>query len=278
MKLLERLRRSHRPDVDALSALADGRLDAPTARELEAHVAGCDSCAESLAGVREVKSILSAMREVEAPRSFRLRRADIQAARRAAAQSSPLRWAPALSGAAAALFVAVLVADVSTRGDDGDGATGAGSLAASRVEEQTDAFSGVADLPASAEAATAADQAPGGAIAPTDSDDGADSGGEASVAPPQALCDEFRKGLSTPDAGFRNYDYARCAPENNLDLARDANATREAELEATRAEGASDGDGGGNRVGFLVVQIIAAAIAVAAAVTFFATRGRLRSR
>ena len=49
-----------------LHALVDGELDAKSALEVEAHVAGCAGCAAELAAIREVKAALR-----EAPLSYR---------------------------------------------------------------------------------------------------------------------------------------------------------------------------------------------------------------
>jgi len=49
-----------------LHALVDGELDAKSALEVEAHVAGCAACAAELAAIREVKAALR-----EAPLSYR---------------------------------------------------------------------------------------------------------------------------------------------------------------------------------------------------------------
>jgi len=48
------------PDKELLlHALADGELDAKSALEVEAHVAGCQGCAAELAAIREVKQALA---------------------------------------------------------------------------------------------------------------------------------------------------------------------------------------------------------------------------
>jgi len=51
------------PDKELLlHALVDGELDARSALELEAHVAGCPGCAGELSAIREVKATLGAQR------------------------------------------------------------------------------------------------------------------------------------------------------------------------------------------------------------------------
>jgi anti-sigma factor RsiW len=55
------------PDKELLlHALVDGELDAKSALEVEAHVAGCAACAAELAAIREVKTALG-----EAPVAYR---------------------------------------------------------------------------------------------------------------------------------------------------------------------------------------------------------------
>jgi hypothetical protein len=270
MNLLARLRGSHTPDVEALSALADARLAPDAAGELEAHVAGCAVCSARLADLRSMKAKLASMPQADVPRSFRLSRADIREARARAAAQSPLRWAPALSGVAAALFIAVLAADVSTDGGgDGDSASESAGLgrvangppmpeAASRNES---AFDSSVETPATAAA---------GAVAPMDGD-AEQGGGEAadSAAPPN--CDALE---SSPEREALE----TCAPSTGMtqidDAAERASAeqTRQADLYAANAPVSDEDDG--NRTGFRVVEIVAAIVAVGAAVAYVATRGR----
>ncbi len=123
-------RRGHNPDVAALSALADGALPMPEARALEAHIAECDNCRAQLDGLRQVRSLLAAMPRAEAPRSFRLRQADVEAPSSAAAPararpSIAPRLLPALSALGMIVFAVALGADITSNGgarSDGDGA------------------------------------------------------------------------------------------------------------------------------------------------------------
>ncbi|PTL77855.1 FecR domain-containing protein [Vitiosangium sp. GDMCC 1.1324] len=52
-----------RHEVEALWALVSGELDAEARARVEAHVAGCDSCAQRLAEVRESRALLRVARE-----------------------------------------------------------------------------------------------------------------------------------------------------------------------------------------------------------------------
>lgn len=113
----------HQPDIEALSAHVDGQLDAAHSRELDAHVAGCAACTEALAELRLLRTTLASMPDVEAPRSFRLRLADVEPARKAAAGSgwSLNRLAPYAGGLAAVLFVVVFGVDRVTQQSDSGG-------------------------------------------------------------------------------------------------------------------------------------------------------------
>lgn len=115
------LRRTHKPDVVALSALADGALAPAEAAALESHVAGCDVCRSRLGELRSVRAMLRAMPEADAPRSFRLRRADVEAAAKRGPSPLWYRAMPALSAAALVMFATLVMLDASTNGEDGAG-------------------------------------------------------------------------------------------------------------------------------------------------------------
>jgi hypothetical protein len=174
------------------------------------------------------------------------------------------------------LFVAVLAADFTSR----DGDNGAADSTAARISSRTEAQNGVAadSAEGAAESAPIAPSPAAGAIAPdlpTSEDDGAGAAGDdASIA--QATCAALRSTLSTDDE--REYFNQTCAAGDSLALGNDADnaddaATRAAEFQSANLEAVSDDDDG-NRTGFLVVEIVAAIVAVGAAVAFFATRGR----
>jgi anti-sigma factor RsiW len=125
-KLLDLFPRRHRPDSAALSALLDGALGPRERAAAEAHVASCAACAARVAELRDVKLLLAAMPRAEAPRAFRVRESDVEAPARPAPRPSPaLKWLPAVSGVAMAVFVVVLGADLATRGDDDASGTAA---------------------------------------------------------------------------------------------------------------------------------------------------------
>ncbi len=127
-KVLRKLFHGHQPDVEALSCLLDGRLEAAAGKALEEHVAACAACATRLDELHEVRTLLSAMQRVEAPRSFRLRAADVAGrAERAAPPPRRTAFAPYAAAAAVFVFALVLATDLATR----DGADNGALLTAS---------------------------------------------------------------------------------------------------------------------------------------------------
>jgi hypothetical protein len=278
MSLLARLRGHHAPDVEALSALADGRLDGDAMRALEEHVAGCAACAARLEELRSVKRMLAAVPAAEAPRSFRLRAANVGSARAAHRPASqPLRWAPALSGVAAVLFVAVLAADLSSNSGSSDARIRSEAVpeqaAAGRVEEQYfDA---------------------GDAAADGDSGAGTMTEAIATAAPTAAMLRDIRPwqanacqaDATTP--GATDSTLSNCLPASppqapagsELDSGDTAAApaprtvSPESQIEATSSIDQAD-DNGGNRTAFWIVEVTAAAVAVGGAAAYIITRKR----
>lgn len=153
-KVLRKLFHGHQPDTEALSCLLDGRLDAAAGKALEEHVAACAACATRLDELHEVRTLLSAMQRVEAPRSFRLRAADV--AGRAEQAPPPRRTAFAPYAAAAAVFVfaLVLATDLATRDGADDGALLTASAPAN--EKFNESVSDAAPQPGGADATMAA--------------------------------------------------------------------------------------------------------------------------
>jgi anti-sigma factor RsiW len=277
-------RAKHEPDIEALSARLDEQLTPASASALDAHIASCVACREALEGLRATRTMLRSMPDMTPPRSFRLRIADVEAAKAPAVSSGGvgalMRWAPALGGVATALFIVVVVADVSTR----DGGSGAGDLArnASQREAQTgmiaedsaatgeSTFSQTAESPAAAAGApddgappvpgpsgtgddAGSESAPGGATEPT----GAPPDGDGAI--PDAPAPQP---LATPAA--------TAAPS----IASGAIAPESDETEQIEAFSEDGADDDGNRTGFLIVEITAAAVAIAAGATFAIWRKR----
>jgi hypothetical protein len=274
--------RGHAPDIENLSALVDRQLDVEAARNTEAHVATCAVCAAEVEGMRRVKAMLAAMPELDAPRSFRLRPSDVAVPRRPTrgAASGAMRWAPALSGVAAALFLVVLGTDFATRDgagerDGGSRLTAAGS--APNLERAADATLGESSDNSENFGLT---DAPAGAVAPPDDD------GDQGVVPASTACDavtDVEPPIGVPDfdpcpelgrnlADPQQYDSGATPAAGDIAPADDG-ATKQAErIEALSA----DGDGDGNRTAFLIVEIIVGALAAAAIATYIVSR-RTRS-
>jgi|CXWL01.1.fsa_nt_gi predicted anti-sigma-YlaC factor YlaD len=304
-KLLRIFSNQHKPDIEALSAHLDGRLDAAQARAIKAHVAACDVCRPVLAQMQNLQVMLQAMPEVEAPRSFRLRQADVEAPTRVdpsrAGGSAAMRWAPAFGGMAAALFVVVMGADLMTRGGGRDAqlATSqadsrqAGSLAA----EDTTAFDDsvpktqgdLASAPpvgTTVEAATGSDEflatpapnaagAAEAAIEPT----GAPADGDVEIGVPNT-----GPGPGGPIPADEGLTGDNVPPEVGVDAVTAVAATAQVEaappspvgeLSAAASDSVED-DGEGNRSAYLIVEIVTAALAVGAgaAVAFWRIRRR----
>src|SRR5262245_59926689 len=79
MKLFGFLRPGHTANIESLSALVDGALDPKQTAAIEAHVAGCGVCEAELGGLRRVKTMLAALPQSAPTRSFRVRKADVEA-------------------------------------------------------------------------------------------------------------------------------------------------------------------------------------------------------
>ena len=187
---LARLRGGHRPDTGALSAYVDGRLDVQARTALEAHLPACPACTAQLAELRAVRNTLAAMPQAEAPRSFRLRAADVEAPV-PARPSGFLTFAPSVAAVAVFLLVIVGGADLATRGGDSDDASSGAGLTAQRIENAAQADSADKSLN-NHYSATPGDNAIG-AIAP-------DDGGETATGGADAATPEAAAGAEAPPA------------------------------------------------------------------------------
>ena len=261
--------RKHQPDVEALSAYADGRLDAGLAAALAAHIETCVACTMRLAELRQVKTMLAAMPEQPHPRSFRLRQADVEAPAPAAAASRSrpashgglLRAMPVMSALGVFAFAVVVAADVSTRNDGGRLASSDRSIASlnsDSAEFGEDAAAGQAQPPATG-------AAPGAAPGAVTEADGKEigAGAEASSPAPGAVM----PGAPEDTAAREDSDDAQTA------LTDSGRETRMAydQIEAT-INTADDGNDG--RIAFCVLEVGAAAIAIAAGAMFVIGRTR----
>lgn len=242
----------HQPDREALSAYLDAELTAARASELDTHLASCAACAEAIAGMGQVRSMLRAMPEAEAPRSFRLREADVAAASRGiSAPPTPLmRAMPLLSAAAVIVFAVTVGFDVAGSGSDGD------SESSAMLEIASDGTMTNAYAPDD----NAGSGPPPGALAPDD---------EADVA---------RETESGDSDGSDSSAGAGAAPSGGESAAGTAPASADSELpeargpvaEETQADRATslaieDTDDGGNNLVLRIVQVTSAVVALAAA-------------
>jgi len=166
-KLLERFR-GHRPDGEALSAYLDGRLGQTEAPATDAHLRQCAVCSARLEELRAVREALSAMPEAAAPRSFRVRAADVERAPASPAPAPWMRFAPAVSAASLVVFAVLVGVDMLR-----DGASdGAQSMLASGAQRSDEAIQGLESGDSATEYAYDAappatgEEAPAGATAP----------------------------------------------------------------------------------------------------------------
>jgi hypothetical protein len=266
MKLFGLLGRAHTPDIDALSALVDGALDAAQTAALEAHIVGCERCAAELDGLRRVKTMLAALPQVEPARSFRVRLADVEAPAQGPAPARGLiRAMPALAAAAAVVFVGVLATDFSTRDADSARQASSGPAAESaRALDMDSTMQSFGDDDSAAGAApntfpfaseitrTAAAEAPDVADADASPSDGAAGAIESG--------DGATGGGVEPDTPDRD-DAAGEAAAPPMEMEQ---------VQAANARSADDDDD--SRNAYLIAEIAAGAVAVAAAAAFIINR------
>ncbi len=267
----------HEPDVNALSAHLDGRLATPEAARLRAHLASCEACRARLDGLRATRDTLRAMLDVEPPRSFRLRAADVERAQEPAAKTSApmLRWAPAVSAVAAVVFAIVIGVDLSSSRGGSSYSADRAPLAARQADTASSTESGgmmdknIASAPVpqgSGEAATGSADGDARGFAP---DPDIATAAPGAVLAPAPAPSGTAVAAQPPPSGATATPAARAAIRPV--------ATATSELQATSGEAAAN-NGGNNTTALRVMEIVAAAIAVlsaAAAVTLWRT-GRER--
>jgi hypothetical protein len=104
-----------------LSAYIDRALDARSAGRLEAHVHACESCRAELEELRATVRSVRALPEFQAPRSFALTLEQVASRSPKSPPQPPRFWTATRTlqtgaTAAAVLFVALIVGDITTRG------------------------------------------------------------------------------------------------------------------------------------------------------------------
>ncbi len=240
----------HAPDVNALSAQLDGQLDAVAASRLAAHLASCEACRAALAGLRETRDALRAMPELEAPRSFRLRAADVEP-RTAPAPSHPsptLRWAPAVSAIAAAVFVVALGVDLRSGGSSSSTSRSPLAVPQSGSAKSNESAGAMSGSPAT-------DQTAPGSIEP----------GAPAAARPQAP--------EPAGAAQATLSAQPVQPSSTPAPAARPIPSPTSELRAAAGRGGSS-EGGNNPSALRVLEIIAGAIAVAGGAAAIVVRRR----
>jgi putative zinc finger protein len=203
------------PDHEQLAAFQAGDGDRRQRAGVEAHLAGCPSCAEVVASVEQARSRLALLEEPALPPGLHDRlAAAVEAEAARAAPDGPTPWyrRPVAWGAAAALLLAALVIpfldrsgdNLTTAGGAGaadsaqEAATDAGSLPVLRLPGEVTAAAVRSELAADGRAKAALDAAASGApqAAPPRAGQGA-----ATQTPAQPGGDRYGPDAAAPQAG-----------------------------------------------------------------------------
>jgi hypothetical protein len=203
------------PDHEQLAAFQAGDGDRRQRAGVEAHLAGCSSCAEVVASVEQARSRLALLEEPALPPGLHDRlAAAVEAEAARAAPDGPTPWyrRPVAWGAAAALLLAALVIpfldrsgdNLTTAGGAGaadsaqEAATDAGSLPVLRLPGEVTSAAVRSELAADGRAKAALDAAASGAsqAAPPRAGQGA-----ATQTPAQPGGDRYGPDAAAPQAG-----------------------------------------------------------------------------
>jgi hypothetical protein len=216
------------PDHEQLAAFQAGDGDRRQRAGVEAHLAGCPSCAEVVASVEQARSRLALLEEPPLPPGLHDRlAAAVESESAQAAPDGPTPWyrRPVAWGAAAALLLAALVVPFLDRSGDNRTTAGGGG-AADSAQEATTAGAGtipVLRLPGEVTAAAvrselAADRrakaalaAAGAQAAPSRAGQGS---GPATQSPAQPGGDRYGTAAPAPQAG----PSSTSAPQAGADL------------------------------------------------------------
>ncbi|HXK32978.1 MAG TPA: hypothetical protein VNM91_03065 [Dehalococcoidia bacterium] len=214
IELLRFWNRHRHLSAEDASALAEGALAGRDAAA--AHLAACDACRAQVDEIAELRRMLSALPEVDAPRSFRLRPVDVEQPATGRSAGSGIGLAPRLmpyvSAVAAAVFLVAVVVQVYPDGAADDDGDGDGLTMGMRAQP------------------TGNLRAEDAAGAPAVEDDGAASGGTAADAPATA-----------PEAGSTPATAEAIAPDASAAAGEDAQ--RDAPQPGAPSSDAFDSDG-----------------------------------
>ena len=239
--------RQHPVREDALSAYIDGALSGDALSRVERHLESCERCRSAVEELRAVRSAVQELPRERAPRSFALRRADIEAPRQVA-PSGVLRTSPML-GAVATIALLAFFSLVGLDVADGPSGSSDRSGQTSSLEAPEDSAAGDAAEPA-------AEAADGGAPPQVE---GLDDNGYSETRGPQAAA-------TAPDStlSFGAAEATRTAYGAELSA-----ATAAAPLPATGPEVdvAADRDDD-SRTGLRAAEAATAAVAIVAGGTF----------
>jgi Putative zinc-finger len=226
------------PDHERLAAFQAGDGDRRQRADVEAHLAGCPSCAEVVASVEEARGRLALLEEPALPPGLHDRLAAAVEAeparaapdgpapryrRRPAARTVPWYRRPVAWGAAAALLLAALVvpflgrsgggrttagggsaADSAQEAATASGAAGAGSLPLLRLPGEVSAATVRSQLAADSQAKAALDSAAAGTQAaprPQAATPGASQGAGGAAQSPDQAGGRYRSTTQAPRAG-----------------------------------------------------------------------------
>jgi hypothetical protein len=271
--LLGLLRGGHRPDTDALSALADGRLSADESARLEAHLAGCDACTRQLDELQRVRAMLSSLGQAPVPRSFRLHPSDVTTPAPATAEGFATRartYAPQLAMAAVLLLGAVIAFDVGTRGSGESGSfTTAERNATESLAMGDEAAQPAADSANGAAESADGDDAAGGtdpaspAAAMTQSEDAPQPPADAATAATAEAARRAESSTGSPISEGDNFEADSSSPQASAPEPITPGWAAYDEEDAQALNVADDSDDG-VRTGYLVAEVALAALAAGA--------------
>ena len=271
-KLL-RFVRGHAPDIVALSARLDGQLGAPAAARLDEHLASCEACRRALDGLRTTREALRTLPELDSPRSFRLRAADVERLPIMVGRpTAPLsRWAPAVGAVAAAVFVVVLAADLRS---SGSGPHTASAPRAARQGPGAESNDGTGLATGKSAPSAGATPAAGIAAAPVASAADASNADRAPAAAAPLASGASGATNATPAAAAQASEaYAATAAADGRPAAAPPATAQSGSLAAAAADNGDEDDGNNSRI-LRVIEIIAAATALSAAAVVIVWRRR----